>query len=141
MERFVRSIKEECLDRLIPIGEQHPKHAIDEYIAHYHQERNHQGMDNQLIEPCAQDTLVSAGTIRCRERVGGMLRSIMQAEGQNENGCAEPMALIVRPKHPYTDWADSFDDGGPNLQPANHRPRAVRTTPGWRTPHRPGTTR
>jgi hypothetical protein len=48
-ERFVRSIKEECLDRLIPIGEWHVRHAVAEYVSHYHRERNHQGLDNRLI--------------------------------------------------------------------------------------------
>jgi transposase InsO family protein len=48
-ERFVRSIKEECLDRLIPIGEWHFRRAVAEFIEHYHGERNHQGLDNRLI--------------------------------------------------------------------------------------------
>ena len=71
-ERFVRSIKEECLDRIVPIGERHFRRAIAEYVEHYHRERNHQGLGNQLIIP---DELHagSGGTIRCRERLGGML--------------------------------------------------------------------
>jgi transposase InsO family protein len=48
-ERFVRSIKEECLDRLIPLGEQHFRRAVAEYVEHYHGERNHQGLGNRLI--------------------------------------------------------------------------------------------
>ena len=48
-ERFVRSIKEECLDRLIPLGERHFRRAVAEYVEHYHRERNHQGLDNRLI--------------------------------------------------------------------------------------------
>src|SRR5262249_31898005 len=48
-ERFVRSIKEECLDRLIPIGEQHFRRAVTEFVEHYHGERNHQGLENRLI--------------------------------------------------------------------------------------------
>ena len=48
-ERFVRSIKFECLHRLIPLGERHLRRAIREYVAHYHHERNHQGLDNELI--------------------------------------------------------------------------------------------
>ena len=43
-ERFVRSIKEECLDRLIPLGERHFRRAVAEFVAHYHRERNHQGL-------------------------------------------------------------------------------------------------
>src|SRR5262249_60022539 len=48
-ERFVRSIKEECLERLIPIGERHFRRAMTEFVEHYHAERNHQGLDNRLI--------------------------------------------------------------------------------------------
>jgi putative transposase len=48
-ERFVRSIKEECLDRMIPLGERHFRHALMEVVEHYHRERNHQGLDNRLI--------------------------------------------------------------------------------------------
>jgi len=49
-ERFVRSIKEECLDRIIPIGERHFRRAMAEFVAHYHHERNHQGLNNTLID-------------------------------------------------------------------------------------------
>jgi hypothetical protein len=49
-ERFVRSIKEECLDRMIPLGEGHFRRAITEFVMHYHRERNHQGLGNALIE-------------------------------------------------------------------------------------------
>jgi transposase InsO family protein len=49
-ERFVRSMKEECLDRIIPIGEGHFRRAVSEFVAHYHRERNHQGLENALIE-------------------------------------------------------------------------------------------
>jgi putative transposase len=48
-ERFVRSIKEECLDRMIPMGERHSRHAVTEFVEQYHRERNHQGLENQLI--------------------------------------------------------------------------------------------
>ena len=49
-ERFVRSIKEECLDRVIPFGEGHFRRALTEFLTHYHRERNHQGLGNALIE-------------------------------------------------------------------------------------------
>src|SRR5450759_3907301 len=48
-ERFVRSIKHECLNRVIPFGERHLRRTITEFIAHYHRERNHQGLGNELI--------------------------------------------------------------------------------------------
>jgi putative transposase len=70
-ERFVRSIKEECLDWLIPIGERHFRRAVTEYVAHYHGERNHQGLDNRLISgpPVVQMTT----HVRRRPRLGGLL--------------------------------------------------------------------
>jgi putative transposase len=49
-ERFVRSIKEECLSRVIPLGEHHLRRTIAQFVAHYHRERNHQGLENELIE-------------------------------------------------------------------------------------------
>jgi transposase InsO family protein len=72
-ERFVRSIKEECLDRMILFGEHPLRRATREYAAHYHEERNHQGIGNRLIEPKAPGC-ASTGPIRCSERLGAMLR-------------------------------------------------------------------
>ena len=51
IERFIRSIKEECLDRVIPLGEAYLREVIREYMAHYHAERPHQGLDGTLIQP------------------------------------------------------------------------------------------
>jgi transposase InsO family protein len=67
----VRSIKEECLDRLIPFGEEHFRRAVAEFVTHYHRERNHQGLGNDLIElPPDQE---GVGRIRRRSRLGGLL--------------------------------------------------------------------
>ncbi len=72
-ERFVRSIKEECLSQIIPLGEKHLRHAVEEFMLHYHGERNHQGLDNTLIEP--EDHVDQTdGQVQCRNRLGGMLR-------------------------------------------------------------------
>ena len=70
-ERFVRSIKEECLDRIVPIGDRHFRHVITQFVAHYHRERNHQGLANRLIAgtPVTHRT----GRVRCRRRLGGLL--------------------------------------------------------------------
>ena len=76
-ERFVRSIKEECLDRLIVLGERHLRRAIGEFVAHYHAERNHQGLDNELIQPLRSQ--VVSGAIRRRQRMGGMLNYYYRA--------------------------------------------------------------
>jgi transposase InsO family protein len=71
-ERFVRSIKEECLDRMILFGEAFLRRALREYVAHYHSERNHQGIGNRLLEPLATVRLTDE-PIQCREHLGGML--------------------------------------------------------------------
>jgi hypothetical protein len=70
-ERFVRSIKEECLDRLIPIGERHFRRAIAEFVEHYHRERNNQGLDNRLI--AGTPVINVASWVRRRTRLGGLL--------------------------------------------------------------------
>ncbi len=72
-ERFFRSLKSECLDRMIFFSPRQLRRALKEYVTHYHTERNHQGLDNQLIEP--DDSVGSvAGKIECSERLGGMLK-------------------------------------------------------------------
>jgi hypothetical protein len=68
---IVRSIKEECLDRIAPFGERHFRRAVTEYVEHYHRERNHQGLRNELI---ASAPLVDiAHRVRRRPRLGGLL--------------------------------------------------------------------
>jgi len=73
IERFMRSIKAECLERMIFFGEKSLRRAVPAFLQHYHAERNHQGLDNQIIEPAAEVGSV-AGQIECRARLGGMLR-------------------------------------------------------------------
>jgi hypothetical protein len=71
-ERFVFSIKSECLERMIFFEESSLRRAVAEFVRHYHGEHNHQGLDNQLIEP---DQAVGSrqGGVQCRQRLGGML--------------------------------------------------------------------
>jgi putative transposase len=76
-ERFVRSIKEECLNRVILLGELHLRRTIAAFVAHYHGERNHQGIGNELIEPVA--TAAGRGPVRRRERIGGLLNYYYRA--------------------------------------------------------------
>jgi putative transposase len=73
LERFWRSLHEECTDRMIFFGEEMLRRAIREFIRHFHSERNHQGLDNRLIEP-AEEVGQRAGEVQCRERLGGLLR-------------------------------------------------------------------
>jgi hypothetical protein len=72
-ERFVRTIKEACLDRMILIAELSLRRAVSESVIHYHQERNRQGLGNQIIRP-EFDRFPTTGAIDCRKRLGGLLR-------------------------------------------------------------------
>jgi transposase InsO family protein len=73
IERFMRSIKEECLEQMIFFGESSLRHAIREYLVHYHGERNHQGLANRILVPDGEVGRAS-GEIQSRERLGGLLR-------------------------------------------------------------------
>ena len=70
-ERFVLSIKSECLNRLMLFGEVPLRRAVGEYLQHYQAERPHQGLGNDPLEVVPR---VRRGTVRCRERLGGLLR-------------------------------------------------------------------
>jgi transposase InsO family protein len=71
-ERFVRSIKEEALGRIIFMGEASLRYTLTQYLAHYHVERNHQGLNNQLIAP-EPEVSEQTGQVVRRERLGGLL--------------------------------------------------------------------
>ena len=73
-ERFVLSIKSECLDRMILFGEMSIHHVLKEYTDHYHLERNHHGICNNLIIPQPAPEKYSDGKVECRERLGGLLK-------------------------------------------------------------------
>jgi len=70
-ERFVLSIKGDCLAKMVPLGEAHLRRTVSEYVRHYHLERNHQGLNNELIsrvEPANTN-----GRVQRRVRLGGLL--------------------------------------------------------------------
>ena len=71
-ERFVRSIKEECLHRVVPLGEGHLRLIVHEYVEHDQREKNHQGLDNQLLQRPPLPVRADADVQR-RERLGGLL--------------------------------------------------------------------
>jgi putative transposase len=71
-ERWVRSVKEECLSKLILFGERSLRRAVTEYVGHYHAERNHQGKSNVLLFPQTTETRRDR-PVECRERLGGLL--------------------------------------------------------------------
>jgi putative transposase len=74
-ERFVRTVRTECLNQFVIFGEWHLRHLLSEYLVHYTRERFHQGLDGELIAPSSiseNDNSASDG-IRCRSRLGGLL--------------------------------------------------------------------
>jgi len=77
-ERFVRSIKYECLRRRIFIGQASLRRAIGEYMAHYHEERNQQGLENRLIRPAPRHP-ANTGCLESRRRLGGVLHYYYRA--------------------------------------------------------------
>jgi len=72
-QRWVRSVKVECLSRIILFGERSLRWAMKDYIAHYHTERNHQGKDNLLLLQQISKTDHDK-PVRCRDPLGGLLR-------------------------------------------------------------------
>jgi transposase InsO family protein len=73
-ERWVGSVREEVLSRLILFGERALRHTLREYAAHYHEERPHQGKGNVVLMPAPYQGTEREGSIRCRERLDGLLK-------------------------------------------------------------------
>ena len=74
-ERWVKSVKNECLSMLILFGETSLRRALREYRVHYHAERNHQGKDNVLLFPTATKAIDHGGSsVSCKQRLGGLLK-------------------------------------------------------------------
>jgi putative transposase len=73
-ERWVRSVKEECLSQVILFGEASLRHALTQYVEHFHHERNHQGKGNVLLFPVVSPGTGRQGPVQCRERLGGLLK-------------------------------------------------------------------
>jgi putative transposase len=74
-ERWVKSVKDDCLSKLILFGETSLRRALSEYLIHYHAERNHQGKDNVLLFPDTMKAMNCVdGSVSCKERLGGLLK-------------------------------------------------------------------
>ncbi len=73
-ERFVQTVKNECTDKMIFFGQKHLEHVLSEFVAHYHEERPHQGLGNRRIVQPTTDPPIK-GRIFCHERVGGLLKT------------------------------------------------------------------
>ena len=72
-ERYMKTMKSECLNKMIFFGEKSLRRAVKEFTEHYHLERNHQGIGNEIIEP-GDEVGLTGGEIQCNERLGGMLK-------------------------------------------------------------------
>jgi hypothetical protein len=90
-ERFVRSIKKECLDNLIFLGARSLRRAVNEYVEHYHHERNHQGLNNMIPMPYGAQSKDEKQPIAKSERLGGLLNYYYR-EYETENGKEEARA-------------------------------------------------
>jgi len=73
-ERWVRSVKSECLSKLILFGESSLRRALTNFCEHYHAERPHQGKGNVLLFPARDRSQTAHGQVRCKERLGGLLK-------------------------------------------------------------------
>ena len=79
-ERWVKSVKDECLSKLILFGEGSLRRALNEYVSHFHRERNHQGKDNVILFP-SEESAEDDAPIRCHERLGGLLKYYQREAG------------------------------------------------------------
>jgi hypothetical protein len=75
-ERWVRSVKQECLSKLVLVGEGPLRRSLTEFMAHYHLERNHKGKGNKLLTPLPEK---KGRKIRCQQRLGGLLKFYARA--------------------------------------------------------------
>jgi len=75
-ERWVQSLKRECLDHFIVFGEEHLRYLVSQYVAHYHQERPHQSLGNRPLSHTSDPPVLplEAGAVVCEERLGGLLK-------------------------------------------------------------------
>ena len=102
-ERWVRSVKDECLSKLILFGEPALRTALHTYVAHFHGERNHQGRDNLLLFP--QEDAPQTGSVRCREASRGTTQVL--PSGSRMSFSATPQHRTTNSqwrKHPLAVW-------------------------------------
>jgi transposase InsO family protein len=77
-ERFVWSIKHECVNKLILFGERHVRHVVEQYVAHYNEDRPHKGLDYRRpagADKPPPDQPPEDSQVQCRQRLGGLLKS------------------------------------------------------------------
>ena len=97
LERFHLSIKSECLSRMIFFGERSLRLAVNTYLLHYHSERNHQGLENKLIDP-AEEGGQTEGEVECHERLGGLLKHYHRTAASWDQWFVAPRCVdLMRP--------------------------------------------
>jgi hypothetical protein len=74
-ERFVKTVRTECLDKFVIFGQRHLHHLLKGFIVHYQAERYHQGIGGQLIRPtpAPSNNYAALGAVQCRSRLGALL--------------------------------------------------------------------
>jgi len=96
-ERFVRSIKQECLSRLLFLSEQHLRATLSILAKYYQHRRNHQGIENKLIEPLEPpERLPTVGRIRCQQELGGRLNYYYREAARFTSFCPRRSLLAVQ---------------------------------------------
>ena len=99
-ERWVRTIKENCLDQMIMIGERSLRRVVGEYVEHYNTERAHQSLENKIIEP-KFDQIPIEGEMKCDSRLGGMLNYYrVKMRYSNFRTLRPPQLQISKVSHP-----------------------------------------
>ena len=82
-ERWVQTLRRECLDHFVVVGERHLRHLVTEFVAHYNLDRPHQGRGNVPLPDAALDEpqaiLFPSDEVKCRQRLGGLLRHYYRA--------------------------------------------------------------
>ncbi|MBC8351691.1 MAG: hypothetical protein H8E66_06860 [Planctomycetes bacterium] len=85
----MRSIKSECLENRIFFGENSWRNVVREYLAHYHRERNHQGLESKIIDS-GEEIEQIAGKVECRERLGGLCRRRLNRQRLTDSVASKP---------------------------------------------------
>ena len=119
-ERFVRSIKEECLDQMILFSEKSLRYVISEYVEHYHRERNHQGLESRIIRPQFRDGGV--GGRRVPQPSGRVAQFLLPGSGVNEpNEPFETRDIETRMPGRNVVWVNERSGNQPSGKKEIHR--------------------
>jgi hypothetical protein len=106
-ERFVRSSKDSCLDRMVLIGESSLHRAISEFVLYYHAERNHEGLANRIIRPEFAE-FPNEGAINCRKRLGGLLRYYYREAARECTRISGQYGVGCQPRQSTSDMAQGY---------------------------------